>query len=172
MSEDCLDQLGRSGLFLHKIRRKMCMGDADLYKHPKARNIENLPVSSDGVFGVGLEQFLDKCIENKKKSDVLLSALTSGKRKEPPTSSNSYTSNNRGKLQKNPTKPLVPFNQLGKIPKVTVQNRGERNSQNDRQVHFPSSNGKNFRPQKQQQQVWEPKFKVRVWSWTIWAWKS
>ena len=73
MSTKSLDQVGRSGAFHHLIRRKAAAADSGLsnLKDVQAK-VLYLPLSSDGVFGKGLEEKLEKRKEQKDQLEDLL----------------------------------------------------------------------------------------------------
>ena len=58
MSTKSLDQMGRTGAFHHILRRQMCMTDTSLYQLEDSRDVSDLPLTGDGVFGEKLETFL------------------------------------------------------------------------------------------------------------------
>ena len=67
-----LDQFGRAGAFHHIIRRQLAMTDTSLYTLEDNRDISDLPLSSNGVFGEKLESTLKSNKEKKKTLDDLL----------------------------------------------------------------------------------------------------
>ena len=75
MSTKCLDQLGRTGAFHHILRRQMCMTDTTLFQLEDSRDISDLPLTGDGVFGEKLESSLKSRKEKNKTIDDLLPDL-------------------------------------------------------------------------------------------------
>ena len=75
MSTKCLDQLGRTGAFHHILRRQMCMTDTTLFQLEDSRDIADLPLTGDGVFGEKLESCLKSRKEKNKTLDDLLPDL-------------------------------------------------------------------------------------------------
>lgn len=72
MSTKCLDQLGRTGAFHHILCRQMCMTDTTLYQLEDSRDISDLPLTRDGVFGEKLESSLKSRKEKNKTLDDIL----------------------------------------------------------------------------------------------------
>ena len=72
MTTKCLDQIGRAGAFHHIIRRTAAMTDTALYELEDASEFSNLPLSSEGVFGSGLENLLKTRKEKKKQMEDLV----------------------------------------------------------------------------------------------------
>lgn len=84
ISTKSLDQCGRTGAFHHIIRRQLAMTDTSLYEIDDARDLSNLPLTNDGIFGSELEKFLKSRKEKNKMFDDLLPDIPkkdSGKRK-------------------------------------------------------------------------------------------
>lgn len=76
MSTKSLDQVARSGAFHHMIRRRTAMEDTSLHELKEIKNqIWNLPLSSEGVFGSGLEKTLKDRQEKNKQMTELLSEV-------------------------------------------------------------------------------------------------
>jgi len=72
ISTKSLDQFGRTGAFHHIIRRQLAMTDTGLYDLDDSRELSNLPLSGDGIFGSELEKFLKARKEKNKTLDDLL----------------------------------------------------------------------------------------------------
>ncbi|VDI08037.1 Hypothetical predicted protein [Mytilus galloprovincialis] len=72
MSTKSLDQVGRTGTFHHIVRRQVAMTDTGLYEIDEARDLSDLPLSADGVFGSDFEKFLKTRKEKNKALDDLL----------------------------------------------------------------------------------------------------
>lgn len=67
MSTKFLDQVSRSGAFNHLIRRKAAMEDTGLEAiKDLSPLLTDLPLTSTGVFGQGLEQTLKERTEKSK----------------------------------------------------------------------------------------------------------
>ena len=75
MSTKELDQVGRAGAFHHILRRQMCMTDTSLFQMEDSRDISDLPLTGDGVFGEKLESSLKSRKEKNKTLDDLLPDL-------------------------------------------------------------------------------------------------
>ena len=61
-STKTLDQVGRAGAFLHKVRRKAAASDTGLSSVTDGNTkIHCLPLSDEGVLGKGLEEKLMQC---------------------------------------------------------------------------------------------------------------
>lgn len=85
MSTKCLDQLGRTGAFHHILRRQMCMTDTSLYQLDDSRDVADLPLTGDGVFGAKLETSLKSRKEKNKALEELLPELSKTNRKRKST---------------------------------------------------------------------------------------
>ena len=73
MTTKTLDQSGRSGAFFHLIRRKAAAQDSGLTTLKDMRSkCQYLPLTSEGVFGKGLEDCLEKRKEQKDQLSDLL----------------------------------------------------------------------------------------------------
>lgn len=81
MSTKSLDQLGRTGAFHHILRRQMCMTDTSLFQLEDSRDISDLPLTGDGVFGSKLESTLKSRKEKNKTLDDLLPDFSKSDRK-------------------------------------------------------------------------------------------
>lgn len=81
MSTKSLDQMGRTGAFHHILRRQMCLTDTSLYQLEDSKEIGDLPLSADGVFGEKLETFLKSRKEKNKALEDLLPDLYKSDRK-------------------------------------------------------------------------------------------
>jgi len=68
----CLNQIGQAGTFHHIIRRSVAMTDTLLFEQPDNIEFANLPPTSDGVFGEGLEALLKFQKEKKKQINNLV----------------------------------------------------------------------------------------------------
>lgn len=92
MSTKALDQVARAGAYHHVIRRKAGLMDTGLDEIPDVnKSLAALPLSSDGVFGKGLEQALKDRQEKRKQLKELLPEL------------NTRTDKSRGSTLKRPT---------------------------------------------------------------------
>ena len=81
MSTKSLDQMGRTGAFHHILRRQMCLTDTSLYQLEDSRDISDLPLTGEGVFGDKLEVFLKSRKEKNKTLDDLIPDFSKGDRK-------------------------------------------------------------------------------------------
>ncbi|CAC5425118.1 unnamed protein product [Mytilus coruscus] len=72
ISTKSLDQVGRTGTFHHILRRQVAMNDTGLYEIDEAKDLYDLPLSADGVFGSDFEKFLKTRKEKNKALDALL----------------------------------------------------------------------------------------------------
>lgn len=81
MSTKCLDQLGRTGSFHHIIRRQLAMTDTALYTLEDKRDISDLPLCAEGVFGDQLTTTLKSNKEKKKTLNELLPKFENKSRK-------------------------------------------------------------------------------------------
>ncbi|CAG2252161.1 unnamed protein product [Mytilus edulis] len=79
MSTKSLDQVGRTGTFHHIVRRQVAMTDTGLYEIDETRDLSDLPLSADGVFGSDFEKFLKTRKEKNEALDDLLPDI-SGKK--------------------------------------------------------------------------------------------
>lgn len=77
ISTKCLDQLGRTGALHHIIRRQLAMTDTGLYEIEDARDLSDLPLGAEGVFGADLNKFLKERKEKNKALDDLLPDIPS-----------------------------------------------------------------------------------------------
>lgn len=84
MTTKGLDQLGRTAAFNHIIRRTVSMTDSGLYELPDANEFTSLPLTSEGVFGNGLEALLKSRKEKKKQLDELVPDLRKRELKRKP----------------------------------------------------------------------------------------
>ncbi|KAK6173317.1 hypothetical protein SNE40_016792 [Patella caerulea] len=72
MSTKSLDQLGRAGAFHHIVRRQLSMTDTSLFQLEDSRDLSDLPLSAEGVFGDKLETTLKSRKEKNKTLEDLL----------------------------------------------------------------------------------------------------
>ena len=82
MSTKSLDQIGRAGAFHHIIRRQVCMTDTSLYTFEDCKEISDLPLSGEGVFGDKLEPFLKTRKEKNKTLDDILPDFPKDKKRK------------------------------------------------------------------------------------------
>lgn len=75
MSTKGLDQLGRTAALHHVVRRTVSMTDSGLYELDDASDFTSLPLTTEGVFGSGLETLLKSRKEKKKQLDELVPDL-------------------------------------------------------------------------------------------------
>lgn len=89
ISTKCLDQLGRTGAFHHVIRRAMSITDTCWYELDDSEKFVNLPLTSEGIFGAGLDKLLKERKEKKKQVEDLLPEIRSKQ-----SAKRSYSSSN------------------------------------------------------------------------------
>ncbi|CAG2207763.1 unnamed protein product [Mytilus edulis] len=91
MSTKELDQAGRAGAFHHIIRRQMCMTDTSMFLLHDSRDISDLPLTGEGVFGDNLVSALKARKDKDKTLDDLLPDIfpKDRKRKTPLTDDSS-----------------------------------------------------------------------------------
>ena len=74
ISQRTLDQFARCGAFHHLIRRKATIADTGILDFLENTDL-NLPLSSDGLFGKGLEDLLQERKDRNKKIEELVPDL-------------------------------------------------------------------------------------------------
>ncbi len=75
MSTKGLDQLGRTAALHHVVRWTVSMTDSGLYELDDSSDFTSLPLTTEGVFGSGLETLLKSRKEKKKQLDELVPDL-------------------------------------------------------------------------------------------------
>ena len=149
MTTKSLDQLGRTGAFHHIIRRQVAMTDTDLYTMEDNREISDLPLTSQGVFGEKLETTLTSNKEKKKTLDELLPNFDSRDRKgKNDTESETNVKKTCREKEKN-----YNSNSSFRIPKLPRRDDDRRSNYNNNY----KSKSNNYQPQ--QKRSYEGKYK-------------
>ena len=143
MSTKSLDQVARSGAFHHLTRRRTALEDTSLHELKDIKKqIWNLPLSSEGVFGSGLEKTLkDRQEKNKQISELLPEVDKNNNRKRPMSKPVSFAPDPQWKIPRydnkhqktatyNPSSTYVPGN------------RGPQNAGRPQQAGKPSNYSK------------------------------
>lgn len=100
MSTKGLDQLGRTAALHHVVRRTVSMTDSGLFELEDASQFTSLPLTSEGVFGNGLEALLKSRKEKKKQLDELVPDLRKRELKRKMPASRPYDNKRRYVLER------------------------------------------------------------------------
>ena len=115
MTTKCLDQIGRAGVFNHIIRRTVTMIDTSLHELDDAMEFVYLPLSVEGVFGLGLEKNYNN--QGKKRKKQLEDLVPEVKRKPYKRRSDSPSrsvSDNKKSCFNKPSVPVYTYNSSAK----------------------------------------------------------
>ncbi|VDI69725.1 Hypothetical predicted protein [Mytilus galloprovincialis] len=156
MSTKELDQAGRAGAFHHIIRRQMCMTDTSMFLLHDSRDISDLPLTGEGVFGDNLVSALKARKDKDKTLDDLLPDIfpKDRKRKTPLTDDSSKakkskiekSDQNKDKTSENFRIPKVYSNTGNrKFIKKTDDGKFSKPDTGYKKTPFPARGGKSYR---------------------------
>ncbi|CAC5367144.1 unnamed protein product [Mytilus coruscus] len=156
MSTKELDQAGRAGAFHHIIRRQMCMTDTSMFLLHDSRDISDLPLTGEGVFGDNLVSALKARKDKDKTLDDLLPDIfpKDRKRKTPLTDDSSKakkakiekSDQNKDKTSENFRIPKVYTNTGNrKFIKKTDDGKFSKPDTGYKKTPFPARGGKSYR---------------------------
>ncbi|XP_063431770.1 uncharacterized protein LOC134718430 [Mytilus trossulus] len=156
MSTKELDQAGRAGAFHHILRRQMCMTDTSMFLLHDSRDISDLPLTGEGVFGDNLVSALKARKDKDKTLDDLLPDIfpKDRKRKTPSTEDSSKakkakiekSDQNKDKSSENFRIPKLSSNTgPRKFTKKTEDGKFSKPDTGYKKTPFPARGGKSFR---------------------------
>ncbi|XP_063418633.1 uncharacterized protein LOC134701415 [Mytilus trossulus] len=156
MSTKELDQAGRAGAFHHILRRQMCMTDTSMFLLHDSRDISDLPLTGEGVFGDNLVSALKARKDKDKTLDDLLPDIfpKDRKRKTPSTEDSSKakkakiekSDQNKDKSSENFRIPKLSANTgPRKFTKKTEDGKFSKPDTGYKKTPFPARGGKSFR---------------------------